>query len=68
MKGLRSRFFGGDVYGNAGIELDSPLHYELNLMASQVKLEEFGRHNIGRDAQISGQATGQIYLTGRGRT
>ena len=66
VKGLRSRFFGGDVYGNAGIELDSPPRYELNLMASQVKLEEFGRHNLGRDAQISGQATGQIYLTGRG--
>jgi hypothetical protein len=66
IRGLRSRVFGGEVYGNVGVELDSPPRYELNLMASQVKLEELGRHNVGRDAQVSGQATGQLYLTGRG--
>jgi hypothetical protein len=66
IKGLRARVFGGDVYGTVAVDLASPPRYELNLMASQIKLEEFGNHNLGHDAQVSGLATAQLYVTGQG--
>src|SRR5439155_505169 len=40
-------YFGGELSGPIRLELRSPLQYELNLTASQVNLQEFGRHNLG---------------------
>jgi hypothetical protein len=38
------------------------------LTASQVKLEDFGRHNLGDESQLSGQASANLYLSGQGMT
>ncbi len=66
LPGLTARFFGGDVGGEARVEFGPTLHYELNLTALQVKLEEFGRHNLGPNVQLEGQATARLHLTGQG--
>lgn len=63
---LKARFFGGDIGGEARVEFGPTLHYELNLTALQVQLEEFGRHNLGAKAEYKGQATARLYLTGQG--
>jgi hypothetical protein len=63
---LKARIFGGDLSGEIRVEHGSTLRYDVNLTAMQVKLEEFGRHNFGADAQIQGQAMARLYLTGRG--
>src|SRR5262249_46309595 len=42
------------------------LRYEMNLTASQINLAEFGRHNLGPKSQLSGVASGRIFLHGFG--
>lgn len=66
LAGLHARFCGGEVYGPVRVEFGPTLRYELNLTASQVKLEEFGRLNLGAKSDLSGLATAQLYLTGQG--
>jgi hypothetical protein len=66
LKGLRANLFGGQVYGLLRVEFGPTPRYELNVMASQVRLEEFGRHNLGAGAPISGLATAGLYVNGRG--
>jgi hypothetical protein len=63
---LKARLFGGDVGGQARIEFGPNIHYEVNLTALQLKLEEFGRHNFGSKVDYSGQATARLYLSGEG--
>jgi hypothetical protein len=64
---VQGHIFGGDIGGEARIELGSTLHYELNLTATQIKLEEFGRHNLGASAsEFSGQAKARLHLRGTG--
>jgi hypothetical protein len=64
---IQGHVFGGDIGGDARIELGPTLHYELNLTAMQVKLEEFGKYNLGASgSEFSGQAKARLYLRGTG--
>jgi hypothetical protein len=58
--------FGGEVSGEALVKFHSDLSYELNLTASQIRLEEFGKHNFGAQASLSGVAGARLHLTGQG--
>jgi hypothetical protein len=64
--GLCARLFGGAIYGPIRVEFGPRVRYEMWLTASQIKLEEFGRRNLGKDGQISGLATAEIHLEGKG--
>jgi hypothetical protein len=66
LPGLYARFAGGEVYGPLRIEFGPAVRYEMKLTASRVKLEEFARQNAGLKAEMSGEATAQLYLAGRG--
>jgi hypothetical protein len=66
LPGLYAQFCGGEVYGPLRIEFGPVLRYEMNLTASRVKLEEFARQNAGLKSELSGEATAQVYLIGRG--
>jgi hypothetical protein len=63
---LVAPIFGGDVAGNAAVDFQKGPRYELNVTASQIDLEEFGRHNLGSDSKLSGFAVGRLYLEGIG--
>jgi hypothetical protein len=64
--GLHARIFGGEVYGPLRIEFGPKPNYVMNLTASQIKLEDFGRHNLKPDAYLSGLANARLYLQGNG--
>lgn len=64
--GLRAPLFGGDVSGEGRFEFGPRFRYELNLTASQIDLQQFGRHNLGPSAQLTGAAAGRLYLNGQG--
>jgi hypothetical protein len=64
--GIYARIYGGEVYGPVRVNLGPQPDYELKLTASQVRLEEFGRHNLKRDAPISGLVNAQLHLQGKG--
>lgn len=64
--GLRAPVFGGDIAGQVCVYLHHTPRYELNLTASQIDLQEFGRHNLGPRTQLQGQANAQLYLLGEG--
>jgi hypothetical protein len=59
-------FFGGELSGPLRLEFRSPMHYELNLTASQVNLQDFGRHNLGAQSHLQGLAMGRLHLMGQG--
>ncbi len=64
---LKAQLYGGNVGGVARVEFGPMIHYEVDLTALGVKLEEFGRQNrLGPNAQLSGQATARLYLRGHG--
>ncbi len=58
--------FSGNIAGNAAIDFRETPRYKLNLTASQIDLEEFGRYNLGSDSKLSGFAVGRLYLEGVG--
>ena len=64
--GLKAPLFGGDISGQIGLKLNSSLPYDLNLTASQIDLEQFGRHNLGPRNQLKGTVLGRLYLSGLG--
>lgn len=64
--GLRAPLFGGDVSGEGRFEFGPRFRYEMNLTASQIDLQQFGRHNLGPNAQLTGTAVGRLYLNGQG--
>src|SRR5262249_35487721 len=66
LPGLYAQFCGGEVYGPIKVEFGPVVRYELNLTASRVKLEEFARQNPSLKSELSGEATAQVYLAGRG--
>jgi hypothetical protein len=65
MPDLKARIFGGNIGGEARLEFGPRLHYEINLTALQVRLEELGQHNLGT-REWKGQASGRLYLNGHG--
>jgi len=66
LPGLMAGYCGGQVYGPLRVEFGPRPRYELNLTASQVSLEEFGRHNLGKSSELTGQAVARLYLRGQG--
>jgi hypothetical protein len=66
--GLKAPLFGGEISGEGRLELTSYSrhHYELNLTASQINLEQFGTHNLGPGHRLSGLAQGRLFLWGQG--
>jgi hypothetical protein len=66
LPGLMAELFGGRIYGPARVEFGPKLHYELDLTATQVRLEEFGRHNFGKATDFNGLAVGRLFLKGDG--
>jgi hypothetical protein len=63
---LKAPIFGGDISGEARIEFNSTLRYELNLTGSQIDLGQFGKHNLGDKSQLQGAAMARLHLTGQG--
>jgi hypothetical protein len=63
-------FFSGNISGQASVEFnsyDSSLRaYEVDLTATEVPLEEFGRQNLGQNQQLAGIAAGRLHLQGKG--
>jgi len=64
--GLKAPLFGGEISGQARVEFNSLLRYELDLTASQVSLEQFGTYNLGPEPKLSGLAQGRLFLRGQG--
>jgi hypothetical protein len=64
---LRARVFDGDLGGQVRVEFGGTPRYEVNLHASQIRLEEFGRHNrLNPDAKLEGLAAARVFLQGQG--
>jgi hypothetical protein len=66
LPGLHARLFGGEIYGPVRVAFGPEVRYELNLTASRVRLEELGRHNLGKRAELQGLATARLFLSGEG--
>lgn len=66
LPGLYAHFCSGEVYGPIKVEFGPSIRYELSLTASRVKLEEFARQNAALKSELSGEASAQLYLSGRG--
>jgi len=64
--GLKAPLFGGDISGQIALKMNSSLPFDLNLTASQIDLEQFGRHNLGSRNQLQGTILGRLYLSGMG--
>jgi hypothetical protein len=64
--GVNAPLFGGKISGQARVEVNSTLRYDMDLTASEVKLDAFGRHNFGSGSQLSGVVGGRLFLTGKG--
>jgi hypothetical protein len=64
--GLKAPLFGGQISGPGRVELTSTLRYELDLTASEIKLDLLGRHLLGADSQLDGLAGGRLHLAGKG--
>jgi hypothetical protein len=64
--GLKADLFGGTVGGEARVEFGSIFRYEMRLGVSGLQLEQFGRHNLGGKAELSGVATANLHLKDEG--
>jgi hypothetical protein len=67
LRGIHSTIFGGEVYGESKVELGPNPAYELNLTGSQIRLEDFARHNLKPGVKMTGAAGARLYLSGRGK-
>ena len=67
LRGIHATVFGGEVYGETKIELGANPAYEVNLTGSQIRLEDFARHNLKPGVKMTGAAGARLYLTGRGK-
>jgi hypothetical protein len=63
---VKAEMYGGVLGGEGRVEFGSIFRYELVLNASQVQLEQLGRHNFGKSAELTGLANAGIYLVGEG--
>lgn len=63
---LKAPLFGGDISGEARLDLNSTLRYEMNLTAAQVDLNQFGQHNLKDRTNLKGLASARLHLTGQG--
>ena len=61
---INARAYGGEVGGEARLELGTPVKFDLSLNGARLKLEEFARVNhLGPTTQLEGLATAQIQLS-----
>ena len=61
---INARAYGGEVGGEARLELGTPVRFDLSLNGARLKLEELARVNkLGPTTQIEGLATAQITLS-----
>jgi hypothetical protein len=61
---LQADTFDGDITGQMRFEFHSAIRYELNLTASRINLQKFAAHNLGKDAEVSGDAFARLVLSG----
>ena len=54
--GLRAPIYSGDVTGQVRVDFNSALRYELNLTASRIDLQKFGKHNLGPKSALDGES------------
>lgn len=62
---VKAPIFGGDIAGQVSLDFHDMPRYQLNLTASQIDLQEFGRHNLG-DNKLAGVVVARLFLTGIG--
>ncbi len=61
---INGSIYGGEVGGQARLELTSPVRFDLTLNGSRLKTEEFARVNhLGPKTEINGLATAQLSLS-----
>jgi hypothetical protein len=66
---LKADFFGGTLGGEARIQINPEVTYEVLLEGVGVQLNQFGRHNLGPEdaqAQLEGPARASVFLSGKG--
>lgn len=66
---VKAELFGGTLAGEAYLETSPRLKYDVLLEALGVRLELFGKHNLGEaasKAQLQGPAGARVHLTGDG--
>ena len=64
---LKAPIFDGDISGQARIDFNSVMRYEMDLTASQIDLSKFGKHNLGNKMELEGAASARLHLTGQGK-
>jgi hypothetical protein len=61
---INGRVYGGEVGGQARLEIGTPVRFDLALNASRLKLEEFSKaNNLGAKTELEGLATAQLNLS-----
>lgn len=61
---LNGKLYGGEVGGQARLELGTPVRFDLSLNGSRLKLEEFAKLNhLGPKTQLEGVASAQLSLS-----
>lgn len=61
---INSKFYGGEIGGDARLVLGTPVRFDLRLDGSKLRLEEFARINqMGPKTQIEGIANAHLTLT-----
>src|SRR5262245_11588082 len=61
---INCKVYGGEVGGQARLELGTPVRFDLSLNGSRLKLEEFARVNhLGPKTDLEGLATAQLSLS-----
>jgi hypothetical protein len=68
LRDFKLDLFGGTIGGQARLEVGPVLRYDLLLEGVGIGLEQFGRHNLGADAQaqLEGPARAALHLMGEG--
>jgi hypothetical protein len=61
---ISGRMYGGEIGGEAKLEIGTPVRFDLSLNGSRLKLEEFAHTNkIGGKTELQGLATAQLNLS-----
>ena len=61
---ISGKVYGGDVGGQARLELSTPLRFDLSLNGARLRLEDFARvNNLGPKTHAEGLATAQLSLS-----
>jgi hypothetical protein len=66
LRDFQADLFGGTIGGEARVQISYPLRYEVLLEAIGVRLEQFGKHNLGADADMQGPLRAALHLFGEG--